>query len=271
MPTPSNNGPDPQSPRAYPFSTCPDPDEQNSPQQQQTQQQTQRAHTPSSWRAHPPPAPMEVDTAASRSPTMSPHPQSGGSPDRDRGEPDGMVTTPGDTDDSQKPTDTDEDMLVGDAVGGSGAGDGGGDGGGRGGRRGGIPVGVRPVSESDIIQDGVSARRTGRRSTGAAESSSRRRQAPDMVSPASIEVDPMDGGELAIGGPPWVEDTGLLGMGYEYADTRVIPVSPSSYLRPGSRFHGTQQSERQRYDVQVEIKHVDLRESFLCGYLRIQG
>ncbi|EON97562.1 putative vacuolar import and degradation protein [Phaeoacremonium minimum UCRPA7] len=25
------------------------------------------------------------------------------------------------------------------------------------------------------------------------------------------------------------------------------------------------------YDVQVEIKHVDLRESFLCGYLRIQG
>lgn len=25
------------------------------------------------------------------------------------------------------------------------------------------------------------------------------------------------------------------------------------------------------YDVQVEIKHVDLKESFLCGYLRIQG
>jgi hypothetical protein len=30
-------------------------------------------------------------------------------------------------------------------------------------------------------------------------------------------------------------------------------------------------SERQVYDVQVEIKHVDMRESFLCGYLRIQG
>jgi hypothetical protein len=52
---------------------------------------------------------------------------------------------------------------------------------------------------------------------------------------------------------------------------QLIPSSPSSYLRPGSKFHGTQESERQKYDVQVEIKHVDLRESFLCGYLRIQG
>lgn len=51
----------------------------------------------------------------------------------------------------------------------------------------------------------------------------------------------------------------------------MIPSPPSIYLRPGSRFLGTQQSERQVYDVQVEIKHVDLRESFLCGYLRIQG
>ncbi|KAL2756466.1 hypothetical protein ACRALDRAFT_2077459, partial [Sodiomyces alcalophilus JCM 7366] len=52
---------------------------------------------------------------------------------------------------------------------------------------------------------------------------------------------------------------------------QVIPTSPSPYLRPGSKFHGTQQSEKQVYDVQVEIKHVDLRESFLCGYLRIQA
>lgn len=52
---------------------------------------------------------------------------------------------------------------------------------------------------------------------------------------------------------------------------QAIPSSPSSYLRPGSRFHGTQQSERQVYDVQIEIKQVDMRESFLCGYLRIQG
>lgn len=52
---------------------------------------------------------------------------------------------------------------------------------------------------------------------------------------------------------------------------KIIPASPSTYLRAGSRFTGTQQSERQVYEVQVEIKYVDLRESFLCGYLRIQG
>ncbi|KAF5238747.1 hypothetical protein FAUST_5331 [Fusarium austroamericanum] len=60
-------------------------------------------------------------------------------------------------------------------------------------------------------------------------------------------------------------------MGPDYSCIRTIPSAPSSYLRPGSKFHGTQQSERQVYDVQVEIKHVDMRESFLCGYLRIQG
>lgn len=45
----------------------------------------------------------------------------------------------------------------------------------------------------------------------------------------------------------------------------------SSFLHSGSRFHGTQRSDRQVYDVQVEIKDVNLEESFLCGYLRIQG
>lgn len=47
--------------------------------------------------------------------------------------------------------------------------------------------------------------------------------------------------------------------------------STSSFLRPGSKFRGTQQSDRQVYDVQVELKDVDLADSFLCGYLRIQG
>lgn len=55
------------------------------------------------------------------------------------------------------------------------------------------------------------------------------------------------------------------------AGLQIIPTLSSSFLRPGSRFKGTQQSERQIYDVEVEIKNVDLRESFLCGYLRIQG
>ncbi|PSK37423.1 hypothetical protein B9Z65_2165 [Elsinoe australis] len=52
---------------------------------------------------------------------------------------------------------------------------------------------------------------------------------------------------------------------------RVLPNSTSSYLQPGSKFVGTQQSDRQVYNVQVEIKYVDMEESFLCGYLRIQG
>lgn len=47
--------------------------------------------------------------------------------------------------------------------------------------------------------------------------------------------------------------------------------STTSFLHPGSKFRGTQQSDRQVYDVQVEIKDVDLAESFLCGYLKIQG
>ncbi|RWA06794.1 hypothetical protein EKO27_g8301 [Xylaria grammica] len=54
-------------------------------------------------------------------------------------------------------------------------------------------------------------------------------------------------------------------MGFDYSNVRIFPTSPSSFLRPGSKFHGTQQSERQVYDVQVEIKYIDLRESFLCA------
>lgn len=58
---------------------------------------------------------------------------------------------------------------------------------------------------------------------------------------------------------------------YDFSNIRLKPSSSSSFLRSGSKFQGTQQSERQIYDVQVEIKHVDMKESFLCGYLRIQG
>ncbi|KAI6798347.1 hypothetical protein KC363_g3385 [Hortaea werneckii] len=56
-----------------------------------------------------------------------------------------------------------------------------------------------------------------------------------------------------------------------YERDRYTPQITSSFLRPGSKFKGTQQSDRQVYDVQVEIKDVDMAESFLCGYLRIQG
>ena len=51
----------------------------------------------------------------------------------------------------------------------------------------------------------------------------------------------------------------------------MVPTTSSSYLRPGSRFKGTQKSERSEYKVDVEIKHVDMRDSFLCGYLHIEG
>lgn len=52
---------------------------------------------------------------------------------------------------------------------------------------------------------------------------------------------------------------------------KLLPNHTSSYLRAGSKFVGTQQSDRQVYNVDVEIKHVDMAESYLCGYLRIQG
>ena len=56
-----------------------------------------------------------------------------------------------------------------------------------------------------------------------------------------------------------------------YPQSRFLPNSTSSFLKPNSKFAGTQQSDRQIYDVSVEIKHVDMADSFLCGYLRIQG
>ncbi len=55
------------------------------------------------------------------------------------------------------------------------------------------------------------------------------------------------------------------------SDPQLLPNCSSSFLRPGSRFRGTQKSERRKNDVQVEIKHVDMDQSFLCGYLRIEG
>ncbi|KAI9677258.1 MAG: hypothetical protein M1829_002600 [Trizodia sp. TS-e1964] len=63
----------------------------------------------------------------------------------------------------------------------------------------------------------------------------------------------------------------LSALNYEFSNTRLLPSSPSTFLRSGSRFEGSQKSDHQRYEVQVELKYVDIRESFLCGYLRIQG
>ena len=49
------------------------------------------------------------------------------------------------------------------------------------------------------------------------------------------------------------------------------PKIPSSSLFSGGLFTGTQKSGRNSYEVEVELKHVDLENSFLCGYLRIKG
>ncbi|CAK7201774.1 hypothetical protein SEUCBS139899_004489 [Sporothrix eucalyptigena] len=91
----------------------------------------------------------------------------------------------------------------------------------------------------------------------------------EVVSPASAEGDKTEEQEIEEE-DAWLEESPAY-VGCDPTSLRLIPAAPSIYLRPGSRFVGTQQSERQVYDVQVEIKHVDLRESFLCGYLRIQG
>ncbi|KAI4594667.1 hypothetical protein KJ359_007759 [Pestalotiopsis sp. 9143b] len=93
----------------------------------------------------------------------------------------------------------------------------------------------------------------------------------DITSPASADSDKIDDIVVSSHGMLQDDDYTTPSMGYEYSNVRLIPTTTSSYLRPGSKFHGTQQSERQIYDVQVEIKYVDLRESSLCGYLRIQG
>ncbi|KAL8929899.1 MAG: hypothetical protein Q9208_001043 [Pyrenodesmia sp. 3 TL-2023] len=52
---------------------------------------------------------------------------------------------------------------------------------------------------------------------------------------------------------------------------RMIPLLTSSFLRPFSKFRGQQQSDKQVYQVEVELKYVDMAESSLCGFLKIEG
>ncbi|KAJ9143116.1 Glucose-induced degradation protein 4 [Pleurostoma richardsiae] len=229
MPTPSA----PNSQASLPFnSTCPDPDEQQTPQ------------SPSSWHPRPPPpftGAMDVpgnppaqnpgvsvdDDAASRSTTMSPRPHSSaGRPEREAD-----LAGAREGHESQKQSETDDEFVARSVIGDS------------------------PRAHTSLA--------TLRRHRG---------NGRGITSP------PVNANGETFGHPGYIvhgygydEDIVTPTVGSEYSGLRVIPSSPSSFLRPGSRFHGTQQSERQVYDVQVEIKHVDLRESFLCGYLRIQG
>lgn len=54
-------------------------------------------------------------------------------------------------------------------------------------------------------------------------------------------------------------------------NNQLIQTHSSCKLRTGSRYLGTQTSDANRYKVQVDIKCVDMAESFICGYLRIEG
>ncbi|EFR01510.1 vacuolar import and degradation protein 24 [Nannizzia gypsea CBS 118893] len=77
--------------------------------------------------------------------------------------------------------------------------------------------------------------------------------------------------EPAAPAVPDILATHRTAMSFQYSDARLVPDHSSSYFRGGSRFTGTQQSDQQIYTVDVEIKNVDMSESYLCGYLKIKG
>lgn len=58
---------------------------------------------------------------------------------------------------------------------------------------------------------------------------------------------------------------------FDFSSRRLYPHYPSSFLRPGSKFSGTQQSDRQIYNVDVQILTLSVPESTMTGYLRICG
>ncbi|KAK4200354.1 vacuolar import and degradation protein-domain-containing protein [Triangularia verruculosa] len=257
MPTPSSSAPEPQSPRSFSFTSCPDPEElqTNMPSTSRTQlpsvlspQSPESPQSPSSWHPRPPVAyetdvTMTNDAVAPQSPrsaTMSPQPL----PEERQaaGQFEGVIPVPDQPDESQKQAEQDAETNSADNEAGA--------------------------AEGSNTGEGAVARPP---NTTAGESSSRRRSKYERPSPIVGEVHELDGWGPVGQGPRWVEDSGLVGLGYEFSHMRSIPTTPSSFLRPGSKFEGSQESERQRYDVEVEIKHVDMRESFLCGYLKIQG
>jgi hypothetical protein len=181
---------------------------------------------------------------------MSPGPQAeDAARDVDMGhEPEGMLAERDDAGERHKPADADEEMSP---VGGETS-----PGGAVGGNRGAAASG---------------SREGGKITTRLGAPPGRRKSRTERSSLVVGEAHEVDVWSPAGTGPRWVEDSGLVGLGLEYSHMRVITAPPSLYLQAGSRFVGTQHSERQRYDVEVEIKHVDMRESFLCGYLNIQG
>ncbi|EGV66456.1 hypothetical protein CANTEDRAFT_91622 [Yamadazyma tenuis ATCC 10573] len=45
----------------------------------------------------------------------------------------------------------------------------------------------------------------------------------------------------------------------------------NDYLSPNSKFSGMQQSSKNKHKIEVEFKHVDLTNSLVVGFLKIQG
>ncbi|KAK4103469.1 hypothetical protein N658DRAFT_514323 [Parathielavia hyrcaniae] len=263
MPTPASNASDPPSPRFYPLSSsCPDPEDQQPTPQTPLEFAPTSPESPShpGWRrplssphSQPPTdrdaGPNLAGTDDSRSATMSPGPQSEGTVVEMGHEPDRLVVSHDEARERHKPAEEDGDMS--------------------------------PVSseEHPRIVGGAASGSRGRSRNGIARMATlgggttawRKSRTERLLSSAMEEMREVDVWNPAGRGARWVEDSGLVGLGLEYSHMRVMTPAPSLYLQPGSKFVGTQQSERQRYDVEVEIKHIDMRESFLCGYLKIQG
>ncbi|OCT52025.1 putative vesicle-mediated transport protein Vid24 [Cladophialophora carrionii] len=58
---------------------------------------------------------------------------------------------------------------------------------------------------------------------------------------------------------------------WDFSHRRLRPQYPSATFQPYSKFKGTQQSDRQIYNVEVTILTVDIEQSNMSGYLQICG
>ena len=58
---------------------------------------------------------------------------------------------------------------------------------------------------------------------------------------------------------------------WEFSHRRIRPQYPSATFQPYSKFKGTQQSDRQIYNVEVTILTVDIEQCSMSGYLQICG
>lgn len=58
---------------------------------------------------------------------------------------------------------------------------------------------------------------------------------------------------------------------WDFSRRRLRPQYPSATFQPYSKFKGTQQSDRQIYNVEVTILTVDIEQCSMSGYLQICG